>query len=263
MIIENEFPILEYSTERDAVINPKKGKEPFPRLCIMTFFREIFDAFVNEHHGEKIGVYVSEMREFPVYKLVYKETELCIIQAVVGSGSIAMMTDWLFANDVEVLLCCGCCGVLADIPAGDVIIPTRALRGEGASYQYLPPGRYVELHQQPIQIFKDVLEECKISYMECTTWSTDCFYRETKDMVAHRIKQGCQAVEMECSTMAAVAQFRGKIFGQLLYSGDILVGTQDYDDRNWFSNKSARERLFQITVKALIRFSEADKISEE
>ncbi len=53
MIIENEFPILEYSTERDAVINPKKGKEPFPRLCIMTFFREIFDAFVNEHHGEK------------------------------------------------------------------------------------------------------------------------------------------------------------------------------------------------------------------
>ena len=138
------------------------------------------------------------------------------------------------ANDVEVLLCCGCCGVLADIPAGDVIIPTRALRGEGASYQYLPPGRYVELHQQPIQIFKDVLEECKISYMECTTWSTDCFYRETKDMVA-----------------------------QLLYSGDILVGTQDYDDRNWFSNKSARERLFQITVKALIRFSEADKISEE
>ena len=29
---------------------------------------------------------------------------------------------------------------------------------------------------------------------------------------------------MECATMAAVAQFRNKVFGQILYSGDILPG---------------------------------------
>lgn len=29
MIIENEFPILEYSAERDAVINPGKKKNHF------------------------------------------------------------------------------------------------------------------------------------------------------------------------------------------------------------------------------------------
>jgi hypothetical protein len=37
MISENEFPILEYSTEYEAVINPGKKDEAFPRLCIMTF----------------------------------------------------------------------------------------------------------------------------------------------------------------------------------------------------------------------------------
>ncbi|MDE7206986.1 MAG: nucleoside phosphorylase [Lachnospiraceae bacterium] len=262
MIIENEFPILEYSTEYNAIITPEKGEEPFPHLCIMTFFREVFDAFVSKHNGEQIGAYVSEMRDFPVYRLTYKETKICIIQAVVGSGSIAMMTDWLYANGVEVLLCCGCCGVLADIPAGDVIIPTRALRGEGASYQYLPPSRYIELDPKPVQIFKDILKEYKIPYIECTTWTTDAFYRETKDMVAHRVNQGCQAVEMECATMAAIARFRGKLFGQLLYSGDILVGTEEYDDRNWYANIPAREKIFRITVEALIQFSQTDTSSK-
>ncbi|GFI17138.1 hypothetical protein IMSAGC009_02307 [Lachnospiraceae bacterium] len=137
---------------------------------------------------------------------------------------------------------------------GDVIIPVRVLRDEGASYKYLAPGRYIDLNKEPVRIFEQVLDEYEIPYMECTTWSTDGFYRETKEMVEHRISQGCQAVEMECSAMAAIAQFRNKIFGQLLYSGDILVGTEKYDDRNWYANLSAREKIFQITLESLIRF---------
>lgn len=220
----------------------------------MTFFKEVLESFLNKYPGEIIGTYISEMRRFHAYRLKYKETDICLIQAVVASGSIAMMTDWLYGMGVEVLLCCGGCGVLADIPAGDVMIPVRALRDEGASYKYLPPGRYIEIHKKPVRIFEQVLEEYKIPYMECTTWTTDGYYRETRDMVEHRIRQGCQTVEMECATMAAIAQFRNKIFGQLLYSGDILVGTEKYDDRNWNENLSARERLFQITIESLIRF---------
>lgn len=255
MIIENEFPILEYSTECSAVINPSGSEESFPRLCIMTFFKEVMDSFLSEYPGEVIGTYISEMRPFPAYRIRYKETELCLIQAVVASGSIAMMTDWLYGKGVEVMLCCGGCGVLADIPAGDVIIPVRALRDEGASYKYLPPGRYIDLHKEPVEICKQVLEEYKIPYIECTTWTTDGYYRETRDMVEHRISQGCKTVEMECATMAAIAQFRKKIFGQLLYSGDILVGTQEYDNRDWNNNLSARERLFRVTLESLIRFA--------
>lgn len=75
----------------------------------------------------------------------------------------------------------------------------------------------------------------------------------SKDMVAHRIRQGCQVVEMECTAMAAIARFRKKQFGQLLYSGDILVGTEEYDDRGWYANLTARERIFQITLESLIR----------
>lgn len=252
MIVENDYPILEYSTQQDAVINPGKGEEAFPRLCIMTFFGEVMDSFLEKYPGRVIGIYISEMRHFPAYRITYNGTEICLIQAVVASGSIAMMTDWLYGRGVEVLLCCGGCGVLADIPAGDVMIPVRALRDEGASYKYLPPARYIDLQEEPVRIFEEVLTEYKIPYIECTTWTTDGFYRETRDMVEHRLRQGCQTVEMECATMAAIARFRNKVFGQLLYSGDILAG-EDYENRQWNGNTPAREKLFQVTMESLLR----------
>ncbi len=265
MIVKNDFPILEYSTEKKAVINPDSndskrdrdgqgtdGFGKFPRLCLVTFFEEVLAGAVERYGGEKVGTYVSEMKEFHVYRFTVEGTELCAVQAVVASGSIAMMTEMLYGCGVEVIICCGGCGVLEDIPEGAVILPVRALRDEGASYKYLPPARFIELDCGPIECFRKVLSGHGIPYIECATWSTDGFYRETKEMVAYRREEGCKAVEMECATMAAIAQFRGKVFGQLLYSGDILTGdAEDYDDRDWNRNVSARERLFYLAMEAL------------
>ena len=38
------------------------------------------------------------------------------------------------------------------------------------------------------------------------------------------------------------------------YSGDILIGgAEDYDDRGWNNNVSARERLFALALEALCK----------
>lgn len=82
---------------------------------------------MGKYNGVVVGTYVSEMKKFPVYKVTYNGVEVCIVQAVVASGAIAMMTDWLYGKGVEVIVCYGSCGVLDHIPAGDIIIPTRAV----------------------------------------------------------------------------------------------------------------------------------------
>lgn len=251
MIIKNDYPILEYSTDKNAIINPDRNSGNLPRLCLVTFFEEVLKEFVQKYNGVIVATYISEMKDFHVYKLTYNDLEICVVQAVVASGSIAMMTDFLYGLGVEVIVCCGGCGVLDDIPAGDIIIPTRALRDEGASYKYLPPARFIELSDEPIRVFKSVLDSHKISYIECATWTTDGFYRETKDMVEYRKAEGCKVVEMECATMAAIAQYRGKVFGQMLYSGDILANPDEYDERDWDNNTSAREKLFYLSLEAL------------
>lgn len=72
-----------------------------------------------------------------------------------------------------------------------------------------------------------------LAYQEVITWSTDGFYRETKEKVAYRQEEGCSVVEMECSALAAVAQLRGILWGQLLFTADTLADVEVYDQRNW------------------------------
>lgn len=250
-VIKNEFPILEYDTNPNGIIGTNRDNGAlFPKICVTTFFREVLDTFINCDNAEIINAYKSEMRKFPVYKMEYKGVEVCIIQAAVGSASIAMMTDFLIGHGVTKIIACGGCGVLVDIPAGDVIIPVEALRDEGASYHYLPPARDIKLNKEIIEVFKSTMDSFNVPYLECKTWTTDAFFRETADMVSWRREEGCKVVEMECSAMAAVAEFRGVMFGELLYSGDILADFDNYDERNWVNNLNAREKLFYLALES-------------
>ena len=72
-----------------------------------------------------------------------------------------------------------------------------------------------------------------LPYMEVVTWSTDGFFRETKEKVAYRKSEGCSVVEMECSALAACAKMRGAIWGELLFTADTLADAEHYDERNW------------------------------
>ena len=253
-IIKNDYPILEYDTEKIGVIRPNRsGRNKVPALCLMTFFGEVLEDFVTKNNATEINYYGSEMRRFPIYSTEYKGVEICLIQAVVGSGSIAMMADLLIGYGVNAIIACGGCGVLTEIPAGDVIIPISALRDEGASYHYLPPSREIVLDVNVIETIKKTLNELHVPYLEAKTWTTDAFYRETPDMITYRKSEGCTVVEMECATLASVARFREVRFGQLLYSGDILTDFNNYNDREWSNNLSAREKLFYLSLETLIR----------
>ena len=61
--------------------------------------------------------------------------------------------------------------------------------------------------------------------------------------------EGCKCAEMECSALAAAAQFRGVKFAQLLYSGDIILKNDSWDERGWQRNVSAREKLFLLSLE--------------
>jgi uridine phosphorylase len=58
-------------------------------------------------------------------------------------------------------------------------------------------------------------------------------------------------VDMEAAGLMAVAQYRGAIFGQVLYGGDDLSG-EAWDQRGWQSRKEVRESLFWVAVEACL-----------
>lgn len=51
--------------------------------------------------------------------------------------------------------------------------------------------------------------------------------------MAYRREEGCSVVEMKCAALAAVAQLRGILWGQLLFTAGTLADVEVYDQRNW------------------------------
>ena len=127
----------------------------------------------------------------------------------------------------------GCCGALAEDTEGSFFVPVAALRQEGTSCHYLPPSREIELDAVPINAISKVLENAGLNYKTCKTWTTDGFYRETKEIVTYRKSEGYSVAEMECASMAACAKMRGILFGQVLFTADSLANVDAHDIRNW------------------------------
>ena len=57
---------------------------------------------------------------------------------------------------------------------------------------------------------EETILEHSMKYQEVITWSTDGFFRETKEKGGLSQSEGCAVVEMECSALAACADFRGQ-----------------------------------------------------
>lgn len=75
------------------------------------------------------------------------------------------------------------------------------------------------------------MESKKIPYILGKNWTTDSFYRETENNIAKRKADGCISVEMECSAMQAVCDFRGLELYYFLTSGDLL-DAPEWDERH-------------------------------
>lgn len=233
-LIKNEIPILEYDTEQKAIIMPGYSWDyKFTKKAVMLFMEEEIDEYVLSHDCEVVGKFVTVTKIFPVYKTVHNGEEIVFCQAPLGGPAATQIMDQLIAGGAKEIIAAGCCGALIDDAEGDFFIPTAALRQEGTSYHYLPPAREVELDDRAIQAIATTLEKHKLNYRKCKTWTTDGFYRETKEMVLYRKEEGYSVVEMECASLAACAKMRGVIFGQLLFTADSLVNVEEHDTRNW------------------------------
>ncbi len=186
----------------------------------------------------------------------YRGENICLCQAPVGSASAAQLLDWLIGYGVKEIISAGSCGALENFPENTFLIPQKALRDEGTSYHYMMPSRYVDINKSALRAIEKTLKEHGLKYTEVISWSTDGFYRETKEKVLYRKEEGCSVVEMECSALAACAQMRGVIWGEILFTADSLADIEKYDARNWggdsFETPYLQSRLSLRLEKKLI-----------
>ncbi len=196
--------------------------EDFPETIVMTFQDKTFQALENVCPTEVITT-LREGRDVPVHKLRWNGRGIGIFQTLVGGAGTAGLLEEALVMGAKKVLLYGSCGVLdLALAAGHFILPTQAYRDEGTSYHYLPVGDYVDV--PTARRLGEIFDELRLPYVEGRVWTTDAIYRETRGNMEKRKADGCIAVDMECASAMAVAQFRGASVYQFLYAEDSLDG---------------------------------------
>lgn len=248
------YPIIEYDPTPIAFIEPSSVARPrdMPEHCVICFFKEVNDKVIAEHHARMLVENRWEDGPHPVYEISYRNERLAFFHAGIGAPLAASLLEEVIAFGCRKYIACGGCGVLIDdIALGNLVIVTGAVRDEGVSYQYLPPGNEINANITAVNALVKTLGDRGISYRLGKTWTTDAPYRETPNRISRRKEAGCLTVEMEAAGMMAVAQYRGVTFGQVLYGGDDLSGGV-WDHRDWQSQREVRENLFWLAADACL-----------
>ena len=216
----------DFDPNKNAVINPTdlvRRREGMPKIAVTCFSRATFDRMLDAFGEQKVTIRSLANLDITVYETFYKDAKVALFLSPVGAPACALMLEDVFALGVQKVIMFGTCGVLdKSIEDCSIIIPTCAVRDEGTSYHYAPAADEIKVNPQYTEEFIELLDGFGCRYTEGKTWTTDAFYRETKDKMKRRKEQGCICVDMECSAVAAVAQFREKEVFQFFYAADNL-----------------------------------------
>lgn len=252
--------LTEFDPVKNAVIDPAMIHQPipgFPETVVSIFSRQLFDTILDFLGGREIAQTQDVDGVWPVYEVTYKEKRFAFYKARLGAPACVSCFEDLIPMGVKRIILLGNCGVLdRNIKDCGIIIPTKAIRDEGTSYHYAPAADDINVNTKYVDEFTSILEEFGYPYVKGITWTTDAFYRETRSKVEARKKMGAICVEMECSAMQAMCNFRGVEFFQFLYAGDNLDHSA-WDPRSLSGNV----RLADKEKIALLAFELACRIS--
>ena len=186
---------------------------------MLCFYSEILAALPPE--ADQVGELQAAHGSHPIWRIRRNGHDVAVFHPGVGAPLAAAFLEEAIVLGARKVVACGGCGVLTpEVPAGQVIVPTEAVRDEGTSFHYLRASRTVEADSAGWPPRNFSLRQ-SVPFAAGKVWTTDAIYRETRQKVDRRRAEGCLAVEMEAAAFFAVARFREIRFAQLLMAATI------------------------------------------
>jgi uridine phosphorylase len=148
-------------------------------------------------------------RELAYYRLS-ESVAYCPVEAVgVGAPVAAVGAEKTIAAGAEtVVVLGGSAAFQPDTPADAALLPTRAVRDEGASYHYVPAGETLRATPALVDALADALN-AGTEPRRGPTWTTSALFRETLPEVGYYRGRGFVSVDMESAAVWAVCRYRG------------------------------------------------------
>lgn len=153
-----------------------------PARCLFAFLSEThIERFAREKGGTPLGRFASITKSFPIYELPTPDGPIALMQAPVGAPAAVLMEERLYAYGAEKILAIGCCGALTDLPENAFLPVKKAFREEGTSFHYQEMSDWIFFDEPPRLRIEAWMKEKGIPFTPAVTWTSDGFFRETKE----------------------------------------------------------------------------------
>ena len=191
-------------------------------VCILTFSHVILSEAKRLFSLREGAVMRGVDGDKPIWLFEHEGRRMAICLCGIGAtlaGTNVVEINWLVGATKFILF--GSAGSLDhEKTRGKYVIPTEAYRDEGMSYHYAPPADYIQIRNA--EKLERFFRERELPHVTGRVWTTDAFYRETREQVRARQQEGCIAVEMELAGVQAVCDFHGFELYDFLVTGDVL-----------------------------------------
>jgi len=214
-------PILAYKDhdvasvfERQALLREARRQRGVPLIDIPTVCVLDPDGDIVRHLRQTGAArlspgwacYHTEMFEFDL-----EGGTAGIVGCAVGAPFAVLVAEQLFASGCRLLISITSAGQITEIgPPPYFVAIDRALRDEGTSYHYLPPGEFADADPALIARAEEAVRAASLPIYRGPTWTTDAPFRETPAAIAAARARGALAVEMEAAALYAFAAARNK-----------------------------------------------------
>jgi uridine phosphorylase len=199
-----------------------------PSVLLLPFGRRSFlPAIVDAYDGEAVALDETTDRE--VFQLLGAPADVTLVFSGMGSPAAANALEMAkAAGAVRVVVFGACGGVSEEVGVGDLVVATGAVRGEGTSAYYAPPGFPAAFDPMTTARLWKTASESAVSAHRGVVYTTDAGYRQGPE-----IYQDCRGlvigVESECAAIAVVSARLGLCAGALLFCTDNVTAPQEGD----------------------------------
>ncbi|HEX8044036.1 nucleoside phosphorylase [Candidatus Deferrimicrobium sp.] len=139
-------------------------------------------------------------------------TEYGVIGGTIGAPFAVLVAEELFALGCRALASISSAGLVAERFAPPFfLLIDGALRDEGTSCHYLPPGRYADADPSLVDAVRKRTDGLSVPVYTGPSWTTDAPFRETESLIASpRRLEGIGSVEMEVAALLTLGKVLNK-----------------------------------------------------
>lgn len=195
---------------------------------LVVFSLSFFNALISITSAVQIKS-IEGCYDFNLYAFERDGKRIGIARSTIGAPAAAALAEELFSVGVENIVAFGFCGTLINIKS-HIVIPDIALRDEGTSKSYTSDKSDIITIDNALKL-KEFFDSVGAESTVGGVWTTDAFYRETQTAVDCAVERGCIVVDMECSALQAVCNYRNMQLYAFFLTADSL------EDAEW--NNSA------------------------